>query len=135
MAPIIIEGEEQRNNSGILLRLSISIPRAELKEILKDATVPLLEFFRDTVSIYSSKSLFVDDFVIFSFLQSGGTLPKRPEINILLKQTTNMLGSTHGFSYESPKTELRYSKEIHFSFIRCVFAHFLTLNSILFLVS
>lgn len=49
LTPIIIEGEEQRNNSGILLRLSISIPRAELKEILKDTSVPLLEFVRDTV--------------------------------------------------------------------------------------
>lgn len=48
--PIIIEGEEQRNNSGILLRLSISIPRAEIREVLTDASVPLLEFYRDSVS-------------------------------------------------------------------------------------
>lgn len=87
LTPIIIEGEEQRNNSGILLRLSISIPRAELKEILKDTSVPLLEFVHDTES---------------------GALPKRPEISVLLKQTTNMLGSSHGFAYESPKTDLRY---------------------------
>lgn len=49
LTPILIEGEEQRNNSGILLRLSISVPRADLREILKDASVPLLEFNRDTV--------------------------------------------------------------------------------------
>lgn len=48
-APIIIEGEEQRSNSGILLRLSMSIPRADFREILKDASIPLLEFYRDTV--------------------------------------------------------------------------------------
>lgn len=45
--------------------------------------------------------------VALFFLQSGGTLAKRPEINILLKQTTNMLGSSCGLTYEAPKTELR----------------------------
>lgn len=50
LTPILIEGEEQRNNSGILLRLSISVPRADLREILKDASVPLLEFYRDSVN-------------------------------------------------------------------------------------
>lgn len=50
LAPIIIEGEEQRNDSGILLRLSVSIPRADFREILKDALIPLVEFYRDTVS-------------------------------------------------------------------------------------
>lgn len=55
LAPIIIEGEEQRNNSGILLRLSISIPRADIREVLSDACVPLLVFQRDTVS--SSKTI------------------------------------------------------------------------------
>lgn len=49
LTPILIEGEEQRNNSGILLRLSISIPRADLKEVLKDVSVPLLEFYRESV--------------------------------------------------------------------------------------
>lgn len=49
LTPILIEGEEQRNNSGILLRLSISIPRADLREVLKDASVPLLEFYRESV--------------------------------------------------------------------------------------
>lgn len=51
LAPIIIEGEEQRNNSGILLRLSISIPRADLREILKEVSVPLIEFYRDSVCL------------------------------------------------------------------------------------
>lgn len=51
LTPILIEGEEQRNNSGILLRLSISIPRADLKEVQKDASVPLLEFYRESVKL------------------------------------------------------------------------------------
>ncbi|XP_031632964.1 autophagy-related protein 2 homolog B [Contarinia nasturtii] len=87
LTPILIEGEEQRNNSGILLRLSISIPRADLREIMKDASVPILEFHRDS---------------------SGGTMAKRPEINILLKQTTNVLGNSCGLSYEAPKTEISF---------------------------
>lgn len=57
VAPIIIEGEEQRNNSGILLRLSISIPRAEIREVLKDVSVPLLEFHRDSVIFTTFQSL------------------------------------------------------------------------------
>lgn len=57
LTPILIEGEEQRNNSGILLRLSISIPRADLREMPKDTTsVPLLEFYRDSVN-YNSSSI------------------------------------------------------------------------------
>lgn len=48
---MLIEGEEQRNNSGILLRLSISIPRADFREVLKDTSVPLLEFHRESVSL------------------------------------------------------------------------------------
>lgn len=55
LTPILIEGEEQRNNSGILLRLSISIPRADLKEVLKDASVPLLEFYRESVKFNEQK--------------------------------------------------------------------------------
>lgn len=56
LTPILIEGEEQRNNSGILLRLSISIPRADLKEVLKDASVPLLEFYRESVKLNEQKT-------------------------------------------------------------------------------
>lgn len=50
LAPIIIEGEEQSNQSGVLLRLSISIPRAEVREVLQDVSVPLLVFIRESVS-------------------------------------------------------------------------------------
>lgn len=42
------------------------------------------------------------------YLQSGGAIAKRPEITVLLKQTTNMLGSnSYGLTYEAPKTELK----------------------------
>lgn len=40
--------------------------------------------------------------------QSGGTLAKRPEITMLLKQTTNILGSSFGLTYEAPKTEISF---------------------------
>lgn len=43
------------------------------------------------------------------FFQSSGTLPKRPEISVVIKQTTTMTG-TNDFS--TPKTEIRW--EEHF---------------------
>lgn len=56
LAPIIIEGEEQRNAIGNLLRLSVSVPRADFKEVLSDVTVPLLEFHREEVCLASAGS-------------------------------------------------------------------------------
>lgn len=89
LAPIIIEGEEQRNAIGNLLCSSVSIPRADLKEVLSDVTVPLLEFHRD---------------------QAVGGLPKRPEITIGIKQTTHLLRSSSGSTkFGAPRTEVNFS--------------------------
>lgn len=89
LAPIIIEGEEQRNAIGNLLCLSVSIPRAELREVLTDVTVPLLVFHRDETS-------------------TG--LPIRPEITIGIKQTTHLLRSASGNTrFAAPKTEINFS--------------------------
>lgn len=51
LTPIIIDGEEQRNASGNLLRLTVSIARADCREVLSDESVPLIEFIREDVSI------------------------------------------------------------------------------------
>lgn len=51
LTPIIIDGEEQRNASGNLLRLTVSIARADFREVLSDESVPLIEFIREDVSI------------------------------------------------------------------------------------
>lgn len=69
LAPIIVEGEEQRNAIGTLLRLSVSIPRADFKEVLSDVTVPLMEFYRAEVIIAQFLGLHAttDHFLISRF--------------------------------------------------------------------
>lgn len=53
-------------------------------------------------------SLFISNIFSVYIFQSGGAIAKRPEITVLLKQTTNMLGSnSYGLTYEAPKTELK----------------------------
>uniref|UniRef100_A0A1Q3FUU4 Autophagy-related protein 2 n=2 Tax=Culex tarsalis TaxID=7177 RepID=A0A1Q3FUU4_CULTA len=88
MAPIIVEGEEQRNRLGSVLRFSLSIARADLREVLTDVAVPLVEFHRE---------------------KSPGALPKRPEITIQFKQTCNALKASSGKRFAPPKTEIRFS--------------------------
>ncbi|EDS41201.1 autophagy-specific gene 2 [Culex quinquefasciatus] len=88
MAPIIVEGEEQRNRLGSVLRFSISIARADLREVLTDVAVPLVEFYRE---------------------KSSSALPKRPEITIQFKQTCNALKGSSGKRFAPPKTELHFS--------------------------
>lgn len=88
MAPIIVEGEEQRNRLGSVLRFSISIARADLREVLTDASVPLVEFYRE---------------------KNASALPKRPEMMIQFKQTCNALKGSSGKRFAPPKTEIRFS--------------------------
>lgn len=88
MAPIIVEGEEQRNRLGSVLRFSISIARADLREVLTDVAVPLVEFYRE---------------------KSSSALPKRPEITIQFKQTCNAIKGSNGKRFAPPKTELHFS--------------------------
>ncbi|XP_065094861.1 autophagy-related protein 2 homolog A-like [Ochlerotatus camptorhynchus] len=88
LAPIIIEGDEQRNRLGSLLRFSISIARADLREVLTDVSVPLLEFYRE---------------------KSSSALPKRPEISVRFKQTCNAFKGSSGKRFTPPRTEIRFS--------------------------
>ncbi|XP_058467736.1 autophagy-related protein 2 homolog A [Malaya genurostris] len=88
MAPIIVEGEEQRNQHGTVLRFSVSIARADFREILTDASVPLIEFYRE---------------------KGSSALPKRPEIIMNFKQTCNALKGSSGKRFAPPKLELRFS--------------------------
>lgn len=95
------------------MRFSISIPRADIKEVLKDVSVPLLEFHRESVNLNIIQNNFLTicfkHFFLLHIFQPGVSLGKRPEITVLLKQTTNMLGSnSYGLTYEAPKTELKY---------------------------
>lgn len=49
LTPIIIEGEQQRNNSIIILRLTTSITKIEFDEILQNNVIPLIKFKREEV--------------------------------------------------------------------------------------
>ncbi|XP_058813814.1 autophagy-related protein 2 homolog B [Topomyia yanbarensis] len=88
IAPIIVEGEEQRNRLGTVLRFSVSIARADFREILADASVPLIEFYRE---------------------KGPSALPKRPEIVMNFKQTCNALKGSSGKRFAPPKTEIRFT--------------------------
>uniref|UniRef100_A0A182PNM0 Autophagy-related protein 2 n=1 Tax=Anopheles epiroticus TaxID=199890 RepID=A0A182PNM0_9DIPT len=89
LAPLILEGDEQRNRCGSLLRFSISIARADLREVLMDVSVPLVEFYREQRSN-----------------SSGSTLPRRPEINVSFEQSSNALRGTSGKRFSPPRTKI-----------------------------
>lgn len=86
MAPIIVEGEEQRNASGNLLRLSVSIARGDFREILKETSVPLIEFMRKN---------------------DTNLLPSRSEISLGIRQTTHSVRGYSGKRLATPKTEIK----------------------------
>lgn len=91
LAPIIIEGEEQRNASGNLLRLSASIAHADFKEVLDTISVPLLEFSKSNIS---------------------NDLPDRPDITMGVKQITQIVQrsrSTNMRHLVPPKTEITFT--------------------------
>lgn len=88
LTPIIIEGEEQRNLSGTMLKCSVSVPRAEIKEHLNDISISLLGFRRDG---------------------SPGSLPSRPEIMANYKQTRQIIKTSAGKRLAPPKTEVNIS--------------------------
>ncbi|XP_049276708.1 autophagy-related protein 2 homolog A isoform X1 [Anopheles funestus] len=89
LAPLILEGDEQRNRCGSLLRFSISIARADLREVLLEISVPLVEFYREQRPN-----------------SSGSSLPKRPEISITFEQSCNALRGTSGKRFSPPRTKI-----------------------------
>ncbi|XP_053661405.1 autophagy-related protein 2 homolog A [Anopheles marshallii] len=89
LAPLILEGDEQRNRCGSLLRFSISIARADLREVLLEVSVPLVEFYREQLPT-----------------SSGSSLPKRPEISITFEQSCNALRGTSGKRFSPPRTKI-----------------------------
>uniref|UniRef100_A0AAG5CVV1 Autophagy-related protein 2 n=1 Tax=Anopheles atroparvus TaxID=41427 RepID=A0AAG5CVV1_ANOAO len=91
LAPIIIEGDEQRNRCGSLLRFSLSIARADLREVLPEASIPLVEFFREPARANSG---------------SSAPLPKRPEISVTFEQSCNALRGTSGKRFSPPRTKI-----------------------------
>lgn len=86
LAPIILEGEEQRNSNGSSLRLGISIARVDLREVLGNFSVPLIEFCRK---------------------DNNGSLPKRPEVTINYKQIQQTIRGSSGKRFAPPKSEIK----------------------------
>jgi autophagy-related protein 2 len=87
-APIILEGEEQRNIQGNVLRISLSIARADLREVLSDVSSPLIEFVRE---------------------KNAAALPKRPELKIDYKEIHHALKRSRGRRFAAPKREVNVS--------------------------
>ncbi|XP_052865344.1 autophagy-related protein 2 homolog A [Anopheles cruzii] len=92
LAPIILEGDEQRNRCGSLLRLTVAIARADFREVLPELSVPLVEFHREQRPTPSATS----------------ALPKRPEIAISFEQSCNALrgGTGGGKRFSPPRTKI-----------------------------
>lgn len=86
LAPIILEGEEQRNPNGSSLRLGISIARVDLREVLDKFSVPLIEFCRK---------------------DNNGSLPKRPEVTINYKQIQQTIRGSSGKRFAPPKSDVK----------------------------
>ncbi|XP_050067859.1 autophagy-related protein 2 homolog A [Anopheles maculipalpis] len=89
LAPLILEGDEQRNRCGSLLRFSVSIARADLREVLLEVSVPLVEFYREQRPN-----------------TSGSSLPKRPEISVTFEQSSNALRGSSGKRFSPPRTKI-----------------------------
>lgn len=84
-APLIVDGEERRTIKGNRTKLTISISRADVQEVLGDLTVPILEFLRkDSTSI----------------------IPERPEILLNMEKTFYILKSSSGKKYTAPRLNI-----------------------------
>ncbi|XP_058129577.1 autophagy-related protein 2 homolog A [Anopheles ziemanni] len=92
LAPIILEGDEQRNRCGSLLRFSLSIARADFREVLPDASIPLVEFYREQPRPNNTSA----------------QLPKRPEISVTFEQSCNALRGTSGKRFSPPRTKIHF---------------------------
>uniref|UniRef100_A0A182N5K0 Autophagy-related protein 2 n=1 Tax=Anopheles dirus TaxID=7168 RepID=A0A182N5K0_9DIPT len=90
LAPLILEGDEQRNRCGSLLRFSVSIARADLREVLLETSVPLVEFYREQRTNSSGPT----------------SLPRRPEISVTFEQSCNALRGTSGKRFSPPRTKI-----------------------------
>lgn len=88
MTPIIVEGEEQRNMSGTVMKFTVSVARADLREHLNEVSPPVLQFKRDN---------------------APGGLPSRPEIYVNYKQTRAIIKTSNGRKLAPPRTELNFT--------------------------
>lgn len=84
-APIIVDGEERRTVKGNCTKLNISIPRADIHEILGEQCLPILEFYRK---------------------DSTATIPEQPEVSISMEKTFYVMKGSTGKQFIAPRLNL-----------------------------
>jgi hypothetical protein len=82
LAPIIISGEERRTDKGNRTKLNISVSRAEVRELLDGASLPIIDFQRK---------------------EATAEISKHPEVSINLEKTFYVLKSSAGRQYLAPR--------------------------------
>ncbi|CAO1344881.1 unnamed protein product [Diamesa serratosioi] len=85
LAPIIVDGEERRTVKGNRTKLTVSIPRAEIYEVLSSVSIPILEFLRN---------------------EATHIIPDHPEICINMEKTFYVMKSTSGKMFTAPRLNI-----------------------------
>lgn len=85
LAPIIVDGEERRTVKGNRTKFNISIPRADVHEILGDLCLPILEFHRK---------------------EATSMIPEQPEISINIEKTFYVMRGLTGKQFIAPRLSL-----------------------------
>lgn len=85
MSPIIVDGEERRTVKGNCTKLNVSIPKADIHEILGDLYLPVLEFYRKDPTLL---------------------IPEQPEITINMEKTFYHMRGSMGKQYVAPRLNL-----------------------------
>lgn len=84
-APIILDGEERRTVKGNCTKLNISIPRADVHEVLGEVCLPILEFHRKDATTM---------------------IPEQPEVSICMEKTFYVMKSSSGRQFTAPRLNL-----------------------------
>uniref|UniRef100_A0A7G3AGM6 Autophagy-related protein 2 n=1 Tax=Lutzomyia longipalpis TaxID=7200 RepID=A0A7G3AGM6_LUTLO len=75
LAPVIAEGDEQRNMKENVMQIAVSVARGHLKEVLTDVAVPLLDFHReDTSGLARRPDVVVNVHKLEKIRQRGGAV-------------------------------------------------------------
>lgn len=103
-APLIVDGEERRTMKGNRTKLTVSISRADVQEVLGKQAVPILEFIRK---------------------DSTANIPERPEIVLNVEKTFYVLKSSSGKKYMAPRLNIGWVFDRYFFSINSLmFCHF-----------
>lgn len=85
MAPVIVDGEERRTTKGNCTKLNVSISRVDVKEILGEQILPILEFYRKDAT---------------------SAIPEHPEVTINMEKTFYVLRGSMGKQFIAPRLNI-----------------------------